>query len=347
MAETKGRIMSVTFSDVYEKLCERYPDPGERGRQFERLIVQVLRTDRAFRRRFSKVWHWGEWPGRDGGDFYADIVAERTDGGLAAIQVKCFDPGHVISASDLTSFLAITQKGVTERIVITTSAKWGRNAVRTLLQQQPPVQRFDCFALVDGGTIDWDPYLADANAALRPTPRKQLRDHQKEALDDVVAGLRDHDRGKLIMGCGTGKTLTALHSAEPVAGANGQVLVCAPSISLLPQVMGEWTVEAKRLGQPFVAELTKLGWQIETETAREVLIVKVHRVDHLLRLLLSVFTHRLWLVVWHLVDVLRGARRRAFTKPQENVVDVDPIKPKRLATDAVDRLHQQLKPEVS
>ena len=244
--------MSVTFSDVYEKLCERYPDPGERGRQFERLIVQVLRTDRAFRRRFSKVWHWGEWPGRDGGDFYADIVAERTDGGLAAIQVKCFDPGHVISASDLTSFLAITQKGVTERIVITTSAKWGRNAVRTLLRQQPPVQRFDCFALVDGGTIDWEPYLADANAALRPTPRKQLRDHQKEALDDVVGGLRDHDRGKLIMACGTGKTLTALHIAETVAAANGQVLVCAPSISLLAQVMREWTVEAKQLGQPFV-----------------------------------------------------------------------------------------------
>ena len=171
---------------------------------------------------------------------------------MAAIQVKCFDPGHVISASDLTSFLAITQQGVVERIVITTSTKWGRNAVPTLLRQQPPVQRFDCFALVDGGTIDWEPYLADASAPLRPTPRKELRDHQKKALNDIVEGLRDHDRGKLIMACGTGKTLTALHIAETIAGASGRVLVCAPSISLLAQVMREWTVETRELGQPFV-----------------------------------------------------------------------------------------------
>jgi len=60
--------MSVTFSDVYEKLCERYPDPGERGRQFERLIADVLRTDRTFEQRFSQVWRWGEWPGRTSGD---------------------------------------------------------------------------------------------------------------------------------------------------------------------------------------------------------------------------------------------------------------------------------------
>ena len=92
-------------------------DPLERGRQFEWLIVQVLRTDRAFQRRFTDVWHWNEWPGRDVGDFYADIVARRTDGGLASIQVKCFNPEHVISAPDIDSFLAMTQEQVDTREV--------------------------------------------------------------------------------------------------------------------------------------------------------------------------------------------------------------------------------------
>ena len=43
MAETKGRIMLVTFADVYEKLCERYPDPGERGSQFKHLVAAIQR----------------------------------------------------------------------------------------------------------------------------------------------------------------------------------------------------------------------------------------------------------------------------------------------------------------
>ena len=38
--------------------------------------------------------------------------------------------------------------------------------------------------------------------------RKTLREHQKRALDAVTTGLKTTDRGKLIMTCGTGKTLT-------------------------------------------------------------------------------------------------------------------------------------------
>jgi predicted helicase len=37
---------------------------------------------------------------------------------------------------------------------------------------------------------------------------------------DQVGGLEDADRGKLVMACGTGKTLTALKIAEELAGKN-------------------------------------------------------------------------------------------------------------------------------
>ena len=42
--------MPATFGDVYQKLCERYPDPRERGRQFEPLAVHP-RTRQAHRHR--------------------------------------------------------------------------------------------------------------------------------------------------------------------------------------------------------------------------------------------------------------------------------------------------------
>ena len=244
--------MPVTFADVYQTLCDRYPDPGERGRQFERLIAEVLRTDRTFRQRFSQVWLWSDWPERTSGDIGVDIVAQRTDGGYAAIQCKCFDPDHTIAKGDLDSFLANTQQNYVERIVFTTTANWSNNAVHMLERQQPPVQRYDCFSLVDGSTVDWTPFLADEDAPLKATRRKELRPHQVIAHDAVVQGLKTNDRGKLIMACGTGKTLTSLRIAETIAGPNGRVLVCAPSISLLAQVLREWTAEAKHPGRALV-----------------------------------------------------------------------------------------------
>ena len=60
----------------------------------------------------------------------------------------------------------------------------------------------------------------------------------------MSAGLAAHDRGKLVMACGTGKTLTALRAAEGIAGAGGRVLFAAPSISLVAQALREWTADA-------------------------------------------------------------------------------------------------------
>ena len=45
-------------------------------------------------------------------------------------------------------------------------------------------------------------------------PGKQPREHQLRAMSAAHAYFQDHDRGKLIMACGTGKTYTALKIAE-------------------------------------------------------------------------------------------------------------------------------------
>ena len=66
--------MPATFGDVYEVLRDRYPDPRERGRQFEPLVQKVLKTDRQYRDRYTAVWQWNEWPGRDGSDNWCDIL---------------------------------------------------------------------------------------------------------------------------------------------------------------------------------------------------------------------------------------------------------------------------------
>ena len=72
------------FADVYQHLCERFPDERDRGRAFEPLVTKVLRTDPLYQAHFAEVWPWNEWPGRDGGDIGIDIVARRHDGGLSS-----------------------------------------------------------------------------------------------------------------------------------------------------------------------------------------------------------------------------------------------------------------------
>ena len=63
------------------------------GRAFERLMQAALSQEPGILGdRFTKVWMWDEWPGRDGQDAGIDLVAEERDGGLCAIQCKFFDP---------------------------------------------------------------------------------------------------------------------------------------------------------------------------------------------------------------------------------------------------------------
>ena len=237
--------MPATFGDIYEQLCERYPDPLERGRRFEPLVADILRTDRMFRERYSQVWLWDDWPDRESGDIGVDIVAELADGsGYAAIQCKCYEPTTTLQKSHLNSFLAYTNPDFVERIVVSTTSNWSSNLLTLMRRQQPPVQRLDLFGL-EATTIDWDRYLEDETKPLQQRRTKELRPHQEAALSDVYAGFEQHDRGKLIMACGTGKTFTALRAAEQLAGKGGRVLFAAPSISLVNQSLREWAAESR------------------------------------------------------------------------------------------------------
>jgi hypothetical protein len=87
--------------------------------------------------------------------------------------------------------------------------------------------------------------LVTPASALRPKApkRKRPRRHQAEAIRAGVKGFASHDRGQMIMACGTGKTLTALLAAERPKAERRLVLV--PSLSLLAQTIREWTANAE------------------------------------------------------------------------------------------------------
>ena len=128
-------------------------------------------------------------------------------------------------------------------MVVDTGDAWGPNAVNTI-EGLTPACAVLRFGDLEARPVDWPDLARHSPEALtyRGEPFS-LRTHQLNAFEDVTQGFAEHDRGKLIMACGTGKTFTALRIAESVAGVGKRVLYLVPSISLFQQSMREWATQ--------------------------------------------------------------------------------------------------------
>jgi predicted helicase len=216
----------------------------EKGTYFERLIEAYFKNDPIQAEEYEEVWafqDWArqnEWSGRDTG---IDLVAKlRNEEGYCAIQCKFYDPGHRIQKSDIDSFISASGKDPFRRriVVDTTSQNWSENAEDMIRNQSIPVIRIGLSDLRES-RIDWAIFEARGEIALKP--KKELYPFQEEAIEAIRDGLAEHDRGRMIMACGTGKTFTSLKIAEDLVGAGGRVLVMVPSLALMAQTVREWT----------------------------------------------------------------------------------------------------------
>ena len=241
-----GEYVDVTgnIHAVLDRLRDTALDERDKGDKFERLIQAYLRSDPEWTSRFTEVWRWADWPGRAGRpDTGIDLVATNADGGLTAIQCKFYAPSAIVAKGDIDSFISASAgEQFAGRIVFDTAASWSTNAQGTI--EQGVAQRVDV-GYLDAAAIDWGQYDGLTPEVVVPTGKKVLRPHQQRALDDVCAGLGVHDRGQLIMACGTGKTFTSLRIAEALAGPRKTVLFCVPSIQLMSQSLREWMANAE------------------------------------------------------------------------------------------------------
>ena len=247
--------MTLSTATRLDEILAQFRDDARNNRdlgdRFERLMQQFLGVDPLYAGLFSDVWLWNEWPLKGQvGDVGIDLVArEKATGEYWAIQCKFYLPEHTLSKADLDSFFtALGKPRFAKGMIVSTTDNWGKNALDAL-NQTKPVVRLGVHDL-EQSPIDWSRFDARKPGRLKRTSKKKLRPHQQKALDDVIAGLTEADRGKLIMACGTGKTFTALKIAETLApklageGTAPHVLFLVPSLSLLSQTLREWTAEA-------------------------------------------------------------------------------------------------------
>lgn len=219
----------------------------EKGTYFEELICTYLRNEATYRDLYDKVWTYASWAkeqGQDGRDTGIDLVARtQGTGEYHAIQCKLYAENYRVQKKDIDSFFTASGKApFSHRIIVTTTNNWSEHAENALLGNHQTINKIDLQALEDS-QIDWAKYQPNQAVALKA--KKKLRDHQQTALNAVTAGLKDAERGKLIMACGTGKTFTSLKIAERLAGKGKRVLFLVPSLSLLSQTLTEWTQESE------------------------------------------------------------------------------------------------------
>lgn len=146
------------------------------------------------------------------------------------------------------------------RWVVTTSP-WSENALAQVDSLGAAVRRID-FLRHEFEKI---------SEKLQERPVRPSWPRQKEAIDKVVEGLSHHDRGRMIMACGTGKTFTSLRIAESVVPDGGRILFLAPSIALVAQARREWLLHTTRpLGCVVVCSDDSAGGRSESATEMRV-----------------------------------------------------------------------------
>lgn len=218
----------------------------EKGTYFEELMLCYLRNEATYRDLYSEVWSYGEWAaqqGLDKRDAGIDLVAKtQGTGEIHAIQCKLYAEDYRLQKSDIDSFFTASgKKPFVHRVIVSTTNHWSTHAEDALRDQQPPVSKIDLNDL-ENSQIEWAKYQPKTAPVLKV--KKELRLHQRQALEAALSGLQTADRGKLIMACGTGKTFTSLKIAEALAGSGKRVLFLVPSLSLLSQTLTEWTQES-------------------------------------------------------------------------------------------------------
>lgn len=215
-----------------------------------------------------KAWTWEKWPGRSHPDSGIDVIAERADGELIAIQCKSrvLDDqgfGPPINKAELDSFIA-ESSGIETHfaelwLIVNGGVDVNANAQRIMAGNK--VKHINLYADIKkqhdsarSARLEDCPHCqpdADVDAI-------QTRDcMQREAVRVSVAALKNlaqsgtgAARGRIILPCGTGKSRIALRLIEELTGPGQVSAILCPSIALVAQLRLEFLIHASR---PLVA----------------------------------------------------------------------------------------------
>jgi len=244
---------SSSWSEFNKKLEELTTSGQSKlaGDIFENVCKYFLKTAPQYQTKLKNVWLLKEvkedlkrklnLPNSDEG---IDLIAETFDGKYWAIQSKYrSDPKDTLTVKgDLATFanLAFNNcKNISLGLVMTTAE---RPPLKTKLLKGVSFVTLESFLELDDNNFEgWK--LITAKVEHKTIIPKALspRPHQVKAIENSIKYFKTKERGKVIMPCGTGKSLTAFWIANELKAKS--VLIAVPSLALLQQTLKVWTRE--------------------------------------------------------------------------------------------------------
>ncbi len=167
-----------------------------------------------------------------------DGVYEELDGNLIPYQAKYRTDKNVLSYTEVSSFLGVTEESLKDRVIFTNARELAGDITKRKGLRSVRAANFHDLKEEDFSRINaWLSGKKPKFKQWSPLP------HQKEAVENIAAELMHSDRTTAVMACGTGKTLVALWAAEAIEPKT--VLVLVPSLALLSQTLPDWCKQSK------------------------------------------------------------------------------------------------------
>ncbi len=241
------RKKSKSWKDIYDSLIsirgdEKHSEAGRIFEVFAKHYYEVLPE-------VKEVYFLEETPvkylqelGLDNKDFGVDLVIIDKRMRKIAVQVKFrkneereirYGKDKLSNTSGHNSFDAhwffSNSMGICDR-----TKRLGKNVEQVFIQDLEDLNSSQIKKIIS----------SIHNVKISKDDLKKPREHQSRAIKEVVKGLKESSRGKLILPCGTGKTLTSLWIKEKMKSKTTLVLV--PSLALLRQFKNSWLQQARK-----------------------------------------------------------------------------------------------------
>ena len=240
---------SKSWNDLYQELSTNKQFTQKfKGDVFERVTQAYLLTLPEYKSKLDKVWLNAEIPQQvlkklnlPPTDFGIDLVAKTKSNEYWTIQCKFKSTKNALTYKELSTFSGlsfVTAKHISLAIVAHTSTKPIRN--RKFLGK---VTEIGSGAWRNISEDEWENIRKICSHKATRHVKRKPRPHQRQAIKDSKRYFikNKESRGKLIMPCATGKSLTAFWIAESLEAK--KIIVAVPSLSLIKQSLNDWTKE--------------------------------------------------------------------------------------------------------
>lgn len=256
--KAQDKIISQCSSwDEFVAFQDAQLNTTNKGDLFERLVQLFLLTAPQYKSKLSNVW-WPKFEKLPKGvseylnltfpDEGIDLIAKTNDGEYWPIQAKYeSNTAGAKQKRNLTTFSnAAFNYGENMRLGLVAHTKAKPIRKRKLLESEKKGNKIIELGLsywLDLDEYDWSAIKQQTSGkTFRPDPRPP-RDHQKVAIKEAKKHFiaSKQDRGRLIMPCASGKSLTAYWITKELKAKT--VIVAVPSLSLIKQTVKDWTRE--------------------------------------------------------------------------------------------------------